>query len=377
MTRVLAVDDDPNLAFAIEEILSDEGFEVACAHDAATAISLARREAFDVAVVDYHMPGENGLEVLKVLREHRPGCMRILASGHLELPVVVEAVNRGEVAQVLHKPFMSEQLLNAVNKALEARARYARVSDSIGRIDQWDRETVTGCLERGLMRLDLQPIVRSEGHSLAAFESLMRIDHPLLDTPPKLLAAAERCGLIHEVGEVVANRAAEWLHRIPDDVLLFVNLHPSELNDPTRLVERLSPLSWAAERVVLEITERSNLLDFDAWDESAAQLTSMGFKLAVDDLGSGYNALSTLVALQPEFIKVDMSIVRDADSDGRKRRLIELLCKFADATDARLVAEGVETEAEAAAVSEAGAYFLQGYLFGSARNDWPMLKAAC
>ena len=100
----------------------------------------------------------------------------------------------------------------------------------------------------------------------------------------------------------------------------------------------------------------------------------MGFKLAVDDLGSGYNALSTLVALQPEFIKVDMSIVRNADSDPRKRRLIELLCKFADATDANLVAEGVETEAEAIAVTRAGAKFLQGYLFGSVRRDWPMLK---
>ncbi|MEO0812241.1 MAG: EAL domain-containing protein, partial [Myxococcota bacterium] len=325
-------------------------------------------------VVDYHMPGDNGLEVLKMLREQRPGCMRILASGHLELPVVVEAVNRGEVAQVLHKPFMSEQLLNAVNKALEARARYARVSDSISRIDKWDYETVTGCLERGLIRLDLQPIVRAQGHELAAFESLMRISHPLLDTPPKLLAAAERCGLIHEVGEVVALRAAEWLKRIPDDAMLFVNLHPGELNHPGRLVERLSPLAWAAPRVVLEITERSNVLDFEAWDESAAQLTAMGFKLAVDDLGSGYNALSTLVALQPEFIKVDMSIVRNADSDPRKRRLIELLCKFADATEANLVAEGVETEAEAIAVTRAGAKFLQGYLFGSVRRDWPMLK---
>ncbi|MEO1172756.1 MAG: EAL domain-containing protein, partial [Myxococcota bacterium] len=263
-------------------------------------------------------------------------------------------------------------LLNAVAQALESRARYAKACGAIESSNSWDHKMVTQCLSDDLVKLALQPIVGAKGRELSAYEALMRIDHPVLNNPLKLLGAAERCNLIHEVGEVVAVRAAEWLRKMPSHLLLFLNLHPSELNNPDRLTRRLEPLRWSAGRVVLEITERSNLLDFDAWDESAERLTALGFKLAVDDLGAGYNALSTLVALRPAFIKVDMSIVRDVDKDERKRRLIELLCKFAEATESQLVAEGVETQNEANAVIEAGADLVQGYLFGRPRLDWPM-----
>jgi EAL domain-containing protein (putative c-di-GMP-specific phosphodiesterase class I) len=74
-----------------------------------------------------------------------------------------------------------------------------------------------------------------------------------------------------------------------------------------------------------------------------------------------------LAELKPRFIKLDMSIVRDADRLSHKQRLIDLLCRFADATDALLVAEGIETEAEATTVRECGAHLLQGYLIGRPR----------
>ena len=95
----------------------------------------------------------------------------------------------------------------------------------------------------------------------------------------------------------------------------------------------------------------------------------MGFAIAVDDLGAGYSSLSVLAELQPSFIKVDMSIVRGIDCDPRKQRLVDLLCRFADATDATLIAEGVETGEEAAALRECGAHLLQGYLFGKPSSE--------
>ena len=90
----------------------------------------------------------------------------------------------------------------------------------------------------------------------------------------------------------------------------------------------------------------------------------MGFWLAVDDLGAGYNSLSVLSELQPDYLKVDMSIVRGIETTPRKRRLLELLARFADATNTRLIAEGVETDAEAHALHQCGAHLLQGYLCG-------------
>jgi EAL domain-containing protein (putative c-di-GMP-specific phosphodiesterase class I) len=84
----------------------------------------------------------------------------------------------------------------------------------------------------------------------------------------------------------------------------------------------------------------------------------------VDDLGAGYNSLSVLAELQPAFMKIDMSIVRHIEHDERKQRLVELLSRFAGATQTKLIVEGIETEEEASVVRRIGADYLQGYLFG-------------
>jgi len=130
------------------------------------------------------------------------------------------------------------------------------------------------------------------------------------------------------------------------------------------VTRRLTPLAPWAHRIVLEITERSKLQGLDQWEKSVEAVTAMGFSVAVDDLGAGYSSLSVLAELQPSYIKVDMSIVRGVDHEPQKRRLVELLCRFAEATDALLVAEGVETEEEAETLRAIGAHLLQGYLFG-------------
>src|SRR5690606_14263718 len=137
--------------------------------------------------------------------------------------------------------------------------------------------------------------------------------------------------------------------------------------EPEALAERLGPLQAHASRVVLEITERSSLYGVSAWERSVAVIRSLGFEVAVDDLGAGYSALSVLAELQPRYIKIDMSIVRDSDRHTHKQRLLDLLCRFADATGAMLVAEGIETVAEADTVRACGARLLQGYLLGRPR----------
>ena len=146
--------------------------------------------------------------------------------------------------------------------------------------------------------------------------------------------------------------------------MLFMNLHPDELAEPDRMIERLEPLVPWSRRIVLEITERSRLLGLDHWETAVDRVTELGFSIAVDDLGAGYSSLSVLAELQPRYVKIDMSIVRGVDADPRKRRLIDLLCKFAKATEAQVVAEGVETKEESAALLDCGVDFLQGYLFG-------------
>ena len=127
--------------------------------------------------------------------------------------------------------------------------------------------------------------------------------------------------------------------------------------------KRLEILQPWANRIVLEITERSRLQAIASWEETLDYIIDKGFMVAVDDLGAGYSSLSVLADLQPKYIKVDMSIIRNVHKEPRKQRLVHLLCKFAEATEAMVVAEGVEEEAEMKTLIDCGAHLLQGYYF--------------
>jgi EAL domain-containing protein (putative c-di-GMP-specific phosphodiesterase class I)/CheY-like chemotaxis protein len=372
MARILAVDDDPLVRRCISRILVNAGHEVVPASHGADALQLASDRAFDVALVDYHLPFLNGLEVLQRLREVQPGCLRILVTGALDLPMIMDAVNRGEVMRVVEKPFESSGLVSAVEDAIAARRRMmevCRVQEKAASEDE--RKMLVSALNTETLYLAVQPIVRATDSKIMAFESLLRSHHPVLNSPLPLLRAAERHGMLNELACVVSTCAAEWMERLPMPIKLFMNLHPDELSQPDGICERLAPLAPWGNRVVLEITERSRLQGIEAWEQSVDRVTQMGFAIAVDDLGAGYSSLSVLAELQPRYIKVDMSIVRGIDTEPRKQRLVDLLTRFAEATDATLIAEGVETSEEAEALRACGAHWLQGYLFGRPSAELP------
>ena len=365
MSRTLIVDDEPAVLDIIERVLLKEGHEVTRAQDVREAFHAMDTSLFDFAFVDYGIPPPNGLEVLQRLRNLQPQCLRVLVSGSLNLPVALDAVNRGEVVRVLEKPFGPSELLDVVRgadasrKLLEEQWRVSLEGST-----KQQREWLTECLGKNLLKLAIQPIVRAEGASRVGFEALLRSAHPKLSEPLPLLQVAESNKMLPLVTSVVMGHCAALLASLPKEYRLFINLHPSDLSDPAALEDCMEPLQPWASRIVCEITERSSVLALDSWQDSIALLKKKGYDIAVDDVGAGYNSLTVLAELQPRFIKADMSMVRHVDSDMRKRRLIELLCRFAAATGAEVIAEGVETQAEADELRACGADMLQGYLFG-------------
>ncbi|MGB0638734.1 MAG: EAL domain-containing response regulator [Myxococcota bacterium] len=365
MARILVVDDDAMVLKSIERVLSSAGHEIYTETRGDSSLDAAVTQPFDAALVDYKLPGIDGLEVLQRLREIQPRCVRMLMTGELVLPLVVTAVNVGKVSRVIEKPFEANTLVETLREALTNQDRLTKMlqNQRRGGTVQEQRQ-LTQALEGADLRLALQPIVSAATEKVYGYEMLLRSAHPVLDGPGPILAAAERHGMLRELGSVVVARAAEWLMRLPPDARLFMNLHPHELLDSNSLCTRMEVLQMWSDRIVLEITERSNVGENFSWESALERVKEMGFQIAVDDLGSGYAALSMLAELQPHFMKVDMSIVRNVDTDDHKRRLVDLLCSFAEATGSKVVAEGVETKAEAAALQDAGVELLQGYLFG-------------
>ncbi len=370
MARILVVDDESLVRRAMTRILTTEGYSVVTAGDGEEALRYAGDTVFDLAIVDYDMPGRDGLWVLSALRELMPGCIRVLMTGRTDFPIVVEAVNRGEVLRVIQKPFEPTRIRALVGEAFGAIERMQAVREAQQRAVAASERSM---MERGLasdhFQLAVQPIVRAGSGSVYGFESLLRSTHAVLDGPLPILKVAEESGLLDELGNLVARRAADILTVIPHHTVLFVNLHPAQLADRRLLSHTLSPLVPYARRCAIEITERSRLKDIHQWEHAVDALQEAGFPIAVDDLGAGYNALSILADLQPRYIKIDMSITRNVDAEPRKQRLVDLLCKFGEATGASVIAEGVETAGEAETLVEVGAHLLQGYYFGRPSLD--------
>lgn len=326
----------------------------------------------DLALVDYVLGGEDGLEVMADLRDLQPGCLRILMTGQQDFPMVVEAINRGEIVRVLRKPFQPSQLTSLIAEAIQsARRLEQRASARLIEGGLAERSTLDECLRRKMLKLAVQPIVdvAGTGPVTVAYEALLRPQHPSMRSPLDLLEAAERFGRIDDVGTAVLQMAADWLGRLPNGEGLFINLHPIQLAHPDRLARDLEALRPYADRVTMEITERARMGDIDGWEDSVALLTGGGFSIAVDDLGAGYNSLAVLADLSPQYIKLDMSLVRNVHLEPRKQRLIQLLVTFAEATSAMTIGEGVEVAEEAAALRDMGIHLLQGYHYAR-----PMLE---
>lgn len=362
--QILVVDDDVSILRVAERCLSKQGHQVIGINDGAEALSWIESHSVDAIVCDYELPGINGLEILVRVRDLYPSSARVLMSGALNLGNTIAAVNRGEVARVVAKPFDPTALTSAVEEALCGVQRvgehYARSADK-QRVKQ--AEDLESCLRNDLLSLAIQPIFDASTQACIAYEALLRSSHEVLRGPLEVLQAAERGQRLGDLSAHLCILARNWLHAFENNERLFVNLHPNELSQPDEVLNRFSVFDDVAERVVIEITERSAVSDLAAWRSSIGGLRERGFQIALDDLGAGYSSLSMLAEVRPQVVKVDMSLIRNIHMDMHRQHVVRLICQLAQTLDAKVVAEGIENEDEHRASVDCGVHLLQGYYF--------------
>jgi EAL domain-containing protein (putative c-di-GMP-specific phosphodiesterase class I) len=188
--------------------------------------------------------------------------------------------------------------------------------------------------------------------------------------PGELLAAAETLGRVTDLGRAVRRSIASTLAEHPERLEpIFVNLHPMELSADILMHEdELLPFT---SRIVLEVTERAQLSSVQDLAETLRVLRTAGYRVALDDLGEGYAGLSWLVKLTPDISKLDMSLVRDIQGSRMKRDLVGSLVSVCRRARTLVVAEGVETAAEAEVLRDMGCDLLQGYHFARPGPPFP------
>ncbi|MCP4444113.1 MAG: EAL domain-containing protein [Myxococcales bacterium] len=202
-----------------------------------------------------------------------------------------------------------------------------------------------------------QPVVDLNRKEVFAYEALVRSHAEEFPNPFVLIEAAVEQRAMGMLGRHLRRLAVEGCssHR------LFLNIHPDEFSEPW-LVRPDDSMTTHGREIYLEITESVPLSHYEHCHSVLAEMRTRGAKVAVDDLGAGFSNLKYIVDLEPEVVKLDRELVANLRAESRLYRLVAALVQLCAQLDARVVAEGIETEEELAAVIDAGVHFGQGYL---------------
>lgn len=375
--RVLLVEDDEVVARAHTRALERYGWEVVSAGDVGIASAKLLSSQCAVVLCNITLPSGSGVEILRVVRRHDMDIPVVLITGRPTVETAIEAVELGAI-EYLTKPIDVDVLNERVERAFQlgqlARSRRDALRAAYEVPSSVDLVGLGARFEQAVDRLHMafQPIfdlresteAAPEGsRPPSAYEALMRSDEPGLETPLQVLDAAERLNRHPELGRHVRALVAAAIDDLPAGPEVFVNIHASDLLDPS-LYALEAPLSAHAHRVVLEVTERGSLDAIDGLKERAVALRRLGYRLAIDDFGAGYAGLASFAMLEPEIVKLDMSLVRNVHGDSMKRRLIESVNTLCAGLAIQVVAEGIESNEELAVIRDLGCQFGQGFALG-------------
>jgi len=214
-----------------------------------------------------------------------------------------------------------------------------------------------------------QPVVGLHRRDVLGYEALSRGPAgSVYQMPLRLFELAEQADLVFELDRKCRRRALASAGALPAGCKLFVNVFPSAMYDPefqgAALVRLARSAGLSPERVVLEITEKSAIENYELFAEALADLTRLGFAIAVDDVGAGYSGLEKIARLNPRYLKFDRELIRNIDSSYIRREMTRALKAFADRIGSTIIAEGIEREGELATLLELGIEYGQGFLLG-------------
>lgn len=263
---------------------------------------------------------------------------------------------------------MERLVYDALERALEDSHQRVKAdaAERVGRL----REILVSEQIRTLVH----PVFELNSMTVIGYEALSRgPEGSEFERPDKLFAVAYDADLVMRLERVCRKKALECAERMPEGRLLFLNVETESVADPqlrdALTSEVLRDSVVEPQSVVLELTERAAIADFGQFRATLDYVRALGFGIAVDDAGAGYGSLQCLAEVQPEWLKVDMSLVRGCDSDSVRATLVETLVTFAKRVGAKLVAEGIETEGELHALREMGVKYGQGYLLAMPEAD--------
>lgn len=231
---------------------------------------------------------------------------------------------------------------------------------------------ISALLESQMLMTAFQPIYGLEGKAVVGVEALSRFVSDDGAAAELWFAEAAAVGLGANLEFSALGSAAAAARGLPENLYVSLNISPTSCMDP-RLPELFEHIDLSIDRVVLELTEDIPEEEYLQFISAINPLREQGLRIAVDDTHTGAGALSRMLHLRPDFLKVGRNVIGDVDKDGLQRDLSACLVDFTDQIGITLVAEGIETVGELKTLTELGISAGQGFLLGrpSVRpEDW-------
>lgn len=375
---LLIVDDEPQVRKLLETLLQHEGYQTICASSGEEALQVVAQQAPDLILLDIMMPGMDGYEVASQLKsdDATAGIPIIMLSALSDAGARVSGLESG-AEEFLSKPIERIELSLRVRNLLRLTAHGER-ADNIRQALQpdVDRRDLENALRQAVQRNEFivhyQPKVELATGQLCALEALLRWDRPGHGavSPAVFVPVLESLGLIVAVGrwviEAVCQQIGAWQRSAIGAVEVSVNVSGHQLIEGDLIADIAHILAQTGVEphwLEVELTEGSLMENTQHTIASLQRLHTMGVKISIDDFGTGYSSLAYLRRFPIDTLKIDIAFIREVTSNPQDAAITRTIIELAHSLNLRVVAEGVETQAQLAFLRDAGCDQIQGYLF--------------
>ena len=355
---ILLVEDDPVAVKNISSLLKSRNFKVECAVTGAEALEKAKNYP-DLIILDRYLPDVEGLEVCRKIRidKRLKNIPIVILTARNTIAEKIEGLYVG-ADDYITKPFESEELL----ARLEATLRHSRFEE----LDEEEKEQLIGELKKILNEKLIvpffQPIVALDTFAPIGFEVLSRPPQKsILSNPEYLFKIAIASGMYFQLEMLCWETGFTKWKSFDRPEKLFLNCIPTIVEYDGFSAEALLGRGIILRNVVLEITERISIQNYALFFKKINKMKEVGLKVAVDDVGSGFASLDTIAETNPDYVKIDMSLIRDIDTDAVKQSVVDAIIGFCKKSGMITIAEGVETREELQKLISMGVNAAQGY----------------
>lgn len=377
MKTILVIEDEPIIRSIIAEMLEEENFRVVAVEDGQAGIEAIEVHQPDLVLCDIMMPRVDGYSVLSTMRQNinTAAVPFIFLTAKTDRPDIRRGMLLG-ADDYLTKPFTIRELVETVKMRLERQATLTQIYTEQANAQslEWDNRVteLRQAIDQGEFLLHYQPQVSLETGRIVGAEALVRWQSPErgLVPPTEFIPLAEATGLIIPLGEWVLQTAClqtkKWQMAGFPPLQVAVNLSSVQFNQ-TDLIERvqqtLSQTHLEPQFLSLELTESLLVQNVEATILKLSQFKELNIQIAIDDFGTGYASLGYLQHFPFDLLKIDRCFVNGIDRNPKNAAITTALIQMAHELQLKIIAEGVEQEAEKAFLAHQGCDRMQGYLF--------------